>query len=102
MAGAPGVGFLVTAFATNRCASLRAKGLLVGNTLAEQADEALQKLRDYGWEPEAAILHASHAAFEIAPAVTVTFGNALARASVKDNLCGYSFGATTAAACRPR
>jgi hydroxybutyrate-dimer hydrolase len=96
VAGAPGVGFLVTAFATNRCASLRAKGLLVGNTLAEQADEALQKLRDYGWEPEAAILHASHAAFEIAPAVTVTFGNALARASVKDNLCGYSFGATTA------
>jgi hydroxybutyrate-dimer hydrolase len=27
--------------------------------------------------------------------VTVTFANALARASVKDNLCGYSFGSTT-------
>lgn len=33
----------------------------------------------------------------MAPAVTVTFANALARASVKDHLCGYSYGATTAA-----
>lgn len=97
VAGAPGLAFTVPAFAANRCASLKAKGLLAADTLAAQADEALQKLRDYGWEPEAAILHASHAAFEVAPAVTVTFANALARASVKDNLCGYSFGATTAA-----
>ncbi|WP_395700372.1 3-hydroxybutyrate oligomer hydrolase family protein [Aquabacterium sp.] len=97
VANAPGLAYTVPAFAANRCASLKAKGLLAGDTLAAQADEALQKLRDYGWEPEAAILHASHAAFEVAPAVTVTFANALARASVKDNLCGYSFGSTTAA-----
>lgn len=95
VAGAPGAIYVFAAFATNRCASLKAKGLLTAETPAAQADEALQKLRDYGWEPEAAILHASHAAFEVAPAVTVTFANALARASVKDHLCGYSFGATT-------
>ncbi|WP_088280799.1 D-(-)-3-hydroxybutyrate oligomer hydrolase [Ideonella sp. A 288] len=95
VAGTPGAAFVVTAFATNRCASLKAKGLLTASTTTAQADEALQKLRDYGWEPEAAVLHASHAAFEIASAVSVTFANALSRASVKDHLCGYSFGATT-------
>ena len=84
-------------FAGNRCASLKAKGLLSGTTLAAQADQALQNLRDYGWEPEADALHASHAAFEVAPAVSVTFANSLSRASVKDNLCGYSFASTTAA-----
>ncbi|NRF71884.1 D-(-)-3-hydroxybutyrate oligomer hydrolase [Aquincola sp. S2] len=96
-AGAPGAAFVVAAFATNRCASLKAKGLLAADTPAAQADEALQKLRDYGWEPEAAILHASHAAFEVASAVTVTFANSLSRSSVKDHLCGYSYGSTTAA-----
>jgi hydroxybutyrate-dimer hydrolase len=96
VAGAPGAAYVVGAFAANRCASLKAKGLLSADTAAGQADEALQKLRDYGWEPEAAILHASMAAFEVSPAVAVTFANSLARASVKDNLCGFSFGATTA------
>ena len=42
------------------------------------------------------MLHSSLAAFEVASAVSVTFANALARASVGDVLCGYSFAATTA------
>lgn len=88
---AAGFGFI----AGNRCASLRAGGLLSGNTTAEQADEALQKLRDYGWEADSDALQASHIAFEIAPAVSITFANALSRASVKDHLCGFSFAATT-------
>lgn len=92
----PGAAYVVAAFATTRCASLKAKGLLTAETTAAQADEALAKLQAYGWEADANLLHASHAAFEVAPAVTVTFANALARASVKDNLCGYSFAATTA------
>ena len=96
VAGAPGGAFVVAAFAANRCASLKAKGLLTADTLPAQADEALAKLAGYGWEPEAAVLHPSLAAFEVAPAVSVTFGNALARASVADHLCGYSFAATTA------
>lgn len=88
--------------APNRCAALKTAGLLTASTTAAQAEEALQKLRDYGWEPESNDLHASLAAFEVAPAVSVTFANALSRASVKDNLCGYSYaGATAAGAVAP-
>lgn len=82
--------------APNRCASLKSKGLLSASSTAEQAEEALQKLRDYGWEAESSVLHPSLAAFEVAPAVGVTFANALSRASVKDSLCGFSYGATLA------
>ena len=46
--------------APNRCASLKAAGLLTASTTATQAEEALQKLRAYGWEPESNDLHASH------------------------------------------
>ncbi len=91
-------GFAGAAFpvAPNRCASLKSKGLLSASSTAEQAEEALQKLRDYGWEAESSVLHPSLAAFEVAPAVGVTFANALSRASVKDSLCGFSYGATLA------
>lgn len=87
--------------AGNRCASLKAKGLLSTTTTASQASEALQKLRDYGWEAEATSQIATMAGFEVAPAVAVTFANALSRSSVKDNLCGYSFAAVAAATATP-
>jgi len=96
LAGTPGAAYVVPAFASNRCASLKAKGLLTATTTASQADEALQKLREYGWETESDVLHASLAAFEVASAVSVTFANSLSRSSVKDNLCGYSFASTDA------
>ena len=96
VAGAPGSLFIIAAFAANRCASLKAKGLLVGDTVAAQADDALARLVAHGWEPESAVLHTSLAAFEVASAVSVTYANALSRASVADALCGYSFAATTA------
>ncbi len=98
-AGAFAAGFASAALpiAPNRCASLKAAGLLAATSTAAQAEEALQKLRDYGWEAESSPLHASHAAFEVAPAVSVTFANALARASVRDNLCGFSYAAATPA-----
>jgi hydroxybutyrate-dimer hydrolase len=82
--------------APNRCASLKAQGLLTANTAPEQAEEALQKLLAYGWEAESSLLHPSHAGFEVAAAVATTFANALSRASVKDHLCGYSYAATVA------
>lgn len=83
--------------APNRCASLAARGLLSASTTPTQAEEALQKLRDYGWEGESNALHASLAAFEVAPAVAVSFANSLSSASVRENLCGFSYAATTAA-----
>lgn len=95
VAGAPGVAFVVAAFAANRCASLKAQGVLTAEGLPAQADEALALLAAQGWEPESAPLHASLAAFEVASAVSVTYANALARASVADGLCGYSFAAVT-------
>jgi len=96
-ASAPGLSLVRADVAANRCAALHDKGLLAATTLVAQGDESLQKLRDYGWEPESSLLHASLAALEVAPAVAVTYANALARAKVSDNLCGYSFAATTGA-----
>ena len=82
--------------APNRCSALAANGLLSAVTTAAQAEESLQKLRDYGWEGESDALHASLAAFEVAPAVAVTFANSLSRASVQDNLCGFSYASASA------
>jgi len=96
VAGAPGSPFVVASFAANRCAALKGKGLLSADTLTGQAEEAQARLLAGGWEPESAVLHTSLAAFEVASAVSVTYANALARASVADGLCGYSFSATTA------
>ena len=103
-AAAFGAGFASAALpiAPNRCSALVAAGLLSGGTLVAQAEESLQKLRAYGWEPESNDLHASLAAFEVAPAVAVTFANSLSRASVKDHLCGFSYAAITATAVRPQ
>jgi len=86
-----------TAFvAANRCAALAANGLVTGSTTAEQADDALARLRAYGWEPEADLLHASHYLFA-SPAIAVTYANAHGRFSVRDNVCGFSFGAVDGA-----
>ena len=97
VADAPGLAFVAPLIAGNRCASLKEHGLLTAATTGAQADEALERLARYGWEPESAILHASLAAFEVAPAVAATFGNAHARASVADSLCGYGYAASDAA-----
>lgn len=82
--------------AANRCAGLKAQGLLSATTTAAQAEEALARLTAYGWEPESGALHASLAAFEVAPSIAVTYANALSRASVQDRLCGYGFASTSA------
>jgi hydroxybutyrate-dimer hydrolase len=95
-AGSPGAAFVPAALATNRCASLRAKGLLTTATVAEQAEEALDALLAYGWEAESIKLQASHYAFAT-PSIAMTYANAYSRASVADNQCGLSFAFTDAA-----
>ena len=82
--------------AGNRCAALAAIGLVSGSTVQEWADNALVRLRAYGWEPEANVLHASHWLFA-SPAIAVTYANTYGRFNVKDNLCGFSFGSVNAA-----
>ena len=83
--------------ATNRCASLAAKGLVTGATTAEQADAALAKLRAYGWtDPNHDALHASHyrlADIYVALSYVVAYG----RFSVADNVCGFSLANVDAA-----
>ncbi|MCK6392856.1 D-(-)-3-hydroxybutyrate oligomer hydrolase [Zoogloea sp.] len=94
--GSPGAAF-IAGYASNRCTALKAKGLLAGTTLQAQADEALQKLRSYGWSSEHDLYHASHHALAT-PSIVVTYLNTLGRFSVADNVCGFSFGSTVATA----
>jgi hydroxybutyrate-dimer hydrolase len=96
LAGSPGAGFVPPALAANRCAALAANGLVAGTDTAAQAHDALSKLVATGWEAESFPFQASHYALAVL-AVTVTYANAFAQASVADNLCGYSFGGTPVA-----
>jgi hydroxybutyrate-dimer hydrolase len=100
-AGAPALAFLdlpVLGRPAARCAGLYAKGLLPAsaNTLALQAEAALDKLLEYGWLPDSNVLHASHYRFAT-NAIAVTYSNTYGRFSVADNLCGFSFANTDAA-----
>jgi hydroxybutyrate-dimer hydrolase len=81
--------------AQNRCQGLRDKGLLSANTLADQADEALDNLHAYGWASEQDYLHQSHFRFAT-NAIVMTYVNAHGRFSVADNVCGFSFANTAA------
>lgn len=96
--GAPAYAFLdlpVLGRPAARCAGLYAKGLLpaTANTLALQAEAALDKLLEYGWTADSNVLHASHYRFAT-NAIAVTYSNAHGRFSVADNLCGFSFANT--------
>jgi hydroxybutyrate-dimer hydrolase len=85
--------FLTATQINARCNGLTAKGLLTtgANMQPAQSNEALQRLTDAGYESETIALHASHFGLYVTPAVALTYANAYSRASVKDNLCGYSF-----------
>ena len=81
----------------NRCLSLREKGLLTANTIADLAAEARQKLLEFGFLEEQLILDPSYWFLSLDPAVTVGYMNAYSRARVQEALCGYSYGATSPA-----
>ncbi len=81
----------------NRCQSLKEKGLLTATDLAGQADEAQQKINAAGILVEQNLLQPLHYSSNVVQALVVTYANAYGRFSVKENLCGFSFGATDAA-----
>ncbi|HET7787383.1 MAG TPA: 3-hydroxybutyrate oligomer hydrolase family protein [Myxococcales bacterium] len=83
--------FMTAGQIDNRCAALKAKGLINAAAQPDQSNEALARLQQAGWESESNFLHSSHFATYATPAVAVTYANAYSRASVTDNLCGYSF-----------
>ncbi len=97
VASAPLLSGVNAVSAQNRCADLAVAGRVTGTTFASQAASALAQLRAAGWEAESDLLHASHFATQVTPAVAVTYANAYARASVIDNLCGFSFATTNTA-----
>lgn len=87
-----------TTTATNRCTQLAAKGLVAGSSTAEQATDALNKLRAYGWNPDNDTMHNAHYALGNAVIISMMYSNAYGRFSVADNLCGMSAAAVAAGA----
>jgi hydroxybutyrate-dimer hydrolase len=92
-AGSPSIASLNAAAATNRCVSLKAKGLLMSTTPPAQADEALDLLLAAGWQQETIPFQVSHY-LRTSAALGVTHANSYGRFSVKDHVCGFSFVAT--------
>jgi hydroxybutyrate-dimer hydrolase len=80
-----------------RCASLAAKGLVSGATLADQATDALNKLRAFGWTPEHDQMHNAHWGLGNNPILSAMYPISYGRFSVLENVCGTSFSAVNAA-----
>src|SRR5207302_1171718 len=70
--------------------SLKAKGLLTTSTTAEQAEESLDKMLAYGWQPESIPIIPTHYT-QAVPPIAMTYSNTYGKFSVKDNLCALSF-----------
>ena len=81
--------------AANRCTMLQANGLISGSNTVELAANAMAALVTAGWQSESGDLQAAMYSFAT-PAIAMTYSNSYGRFSVADNLCGLSFGATSA------
>ncbi|QGZ59022.1 D-(-)-3-hydroxybutyrate oligomer hydrolase [Paraburkholderia acidiphila] len=99
-AGAPYLTALpvatTTAIRQARCTSLAAAGYIRGSDTQAQANDALARLHEAGYEADSDLLHAPMWDSQAVPAVAVTYADAYTRSSVLDNLCGFSFGTTNA------
>lgn len=87
--------------AGNRCRSLREAGLLRGANPATWPGEAQARINGYGILREQNLLAPSYWSFYVVQAVALTYANAYAKASVTDDLCGYSFAGASLAFPRP-
>ncbi len=96
VAASPFLATVAMASAQLRCGALAASGDVIGADFVSQANDALARLRAAGWEVESDLLHASHFGFQATSGVTMLYANAYARASVVDNLCGFSYATTNA------
>lgn len=81
----------LTPRATNRCAALAAKGLVTGATTADQAGDALARLRAHGFTAQNDTMHSAHYGLGNGPIISSMYTMAYGRFSVTDNLCGISF-----------
>lgn len=85
----------------NRCTALVTAGLLTAGDLTAQATQAQAIINAYGILAEQNVVAPAYWGAYVAQAVAVTYANAYARASVLDNLCGFSFAATDNVATSP-
>lgn len=74
-----------------RCASLAAKGLVTGATVADQATDALARLRAYGWTVEHDQMHNAHWGLGNGPILSAMYPIAYGRFAVNANVCSTSF-----------
>lgn len=104
LTNAPGLSQLVSSRAASRCQALLNTATfnigITGATNEALAQAALAKLRAAGFESETDIQHAAQYAL-FTPGAAVSAVNSYGRKSVKDNECGYSFAATSAATFTP-
>jgi hydroxybutyrate-dimer hydrolase len=95
--GTPFVLFTPGPLNVNRCTSLKEKGLISGDTLAEQAASALSKIRAHGYaeaQDWGIASHDSSGLLNLWRALQPTYANAYGRFAIEDNVCGVSFAAT--------
>jgi hydroxybutyrate-dimer hydrolase len=84
-----------------RCAALRAAGLLDGDTLEAQAAAALARLHDAGWSDAAIEAGALSVGFDLWRAIGAAYASAYSRSGADAMPCGYGYAAIDAQG-RPR
>lgn len=86
-AGAPPPGWPL------RCASLRAHGLVSGDSPTAQAAQAYEYLRSHGWTDNAMAVAASSTAFDLWRAITAGYASAYLRRAPANMPCGFHYAA---------
>lgn len=86
----------MTARATARCDGLAAKGLVSGADTAARAQDALNKLRAYGWSRDSDQMHNAHYALGNGPILSAMYPVSYGRFAVDANVCNTSFAAVNA------
>ncbi|WP_411832153.1 3-hydroxybutyrate oligomer hydrolase family protein [Pseudoxanthomonas mexicana] len=78
---------------TQRCASLKAAGLVEGDSVQAQAASAHARLLANGWTHEVLVAGALSVGFDLWRAIAVTYASAYGRYGVGEHPCGYAFAA---------
>ncbi|QIK80845.1 hydrogenase [Lysobacter sp. HDW10] len=81
---------------TQRCASLKAQGLIEGDTVAKQAASAHAHLRASGWDDISLAAGAASTGFDLWRSVAAAYASAYGRYRAGEHPCGYSYTAMTA------
>ena len=80
----------MNARAIERCNSLAAKGMVSGVDTAARAQDALNKLRAYGWTADNDTMHNAHYALGNGPILAAMYPVSYGRFAVTDNVCNTS------------